>query len=202
MEDYTVNVRYKKLGYPKIHECYDYLDNDEDPETAYYIGVGIQLTNIWEDGIREVSKNLYNLFQTAYNFLLTKQSKTNQINCIIRENDYILKHMQILTPHRIKNNNNSKQWKFVEVSGTVEFWFKELGGKPISSKFANKLLYIDETSLKLCDDGIHYEKSIGSDEVSYKKAIYVFPTMNIYNSVMQKIKDYTGFETYIIALSL
>lgn len=87
---------------PKIHESYDYLDNDEDPETAYYIEMGVQSINVWEDGVREVPQKMYNLFQTTYNFLLQKQNKNNQINCIIREMEYVLKNMQVLTIHPFK----------------------------------------------------------------------------------------------------
>lgn len=97
----------------------------------------------------------------------------------------------------IKNDiENLKWYRWVEVSYPLEKWFKELGGNPIPTVLAHKLLHKAKGKIQDLNDGVHYKREMGKDKEIVTKAIYGFQSEAVYNKVVQNIEQMTGFQTY------
>ena len=106
------------------------------------------------------------------------------------------KNKEILRSIIKEDIENLKKYRWVEVSYPLEKWFKELGGNPIPSAIAHKLLHKGKDKIVDLNDGIHYQREMGKDKIVVTKAIYGFKSQNVYEMVMNNIEKYTGFETY------
>ena len=56
-------------------------------------------------------------------------------------------------------------WYWVESSGTIEKLFKKFGGNPIPNHLAHKFLQKPAKDLDLDEDGIHYTRALGVEEI-------------------------------------
>ena len=92
--------------------------------------------------------------------------------------------------------DNLQKWHWVEVSPPLEKWFKELGGNPIPSDFAAKILHKSKSKIYQLDDNVHYQRVIGNSTEPTTKAIYGFKDLKTYNLVMEKLTELTGFVNY------
>ena len=92
--------------------------------------------------------------------------------------------------------DNLEKWHWVEVSPPLEKWFKELGGNPIPSEFASKILHKSKNKIHQLDDNVHYQRIIGKSTEPTTKAIYGFKDLKTYNLVMEKLTELTGFVDY------
>lgn len=61
------------------------------------------------------------------------------------------------------------QWHWAEVSPPLEYWFKKLGGTMIPNIYTSGLL---NKKIEFGNDGYHYIRAIGKDQVQVEKVIY------------------------------
>lgn len=81
---------------PEIKEDIDYSDNNPDPTIAKAMEVVIQVGNIWEDGIREITPNIKKYLENSLSILSQYKNKDNQINSLIKNGLYYLNNMDVL----------------------------------------------------------------------------------------------------------
>ena len=84
---------------PELSEDLDYRDNHPNPQIALSMEVIIQIENIWEDGIMELSPYLKICLQRAVKTLQEYSAKTPQINSLIKDGTYYDKNMDVLICH-------------------------------------------------------------------------------------------------------
>lgn len=115
--------------------------------------------------------------------------KMTGIGCI--PNEIGKQGLESIIQHDI---NYFKDWYWAEVSDAVEHYFKKNNGYPIPNIYAP---YILKKDIELIDDDIHYKREIGVDKLPYIKAIYGFPSKEMYDKVLSEINNYDNFRNRI-----
>ena len=80
----------------RINEEIYYLDNHPNKKVALAMEVVIQIGNAWDDGIRELTPSMKKHLEESIAILNRVTDKNSQINGLIRNGDYYLKHMNVL----------------------------------------------------------------------------------------------------------
>lgn len=88
---------------PRINEGFDYLDNHPNEKVALAMEVVIQIGNAWDDGIRELTPSMKKHLLESIAILNRVTDKNSQINGLIRNGDYYLKHMNVLEHHNYED---------------------------------------------------------------------------------------------------
>lgn len=88
--------------------------------------------------------------------------------------------------HDIKNY---KLHYWSEVSGPIETLCKKYNAYPIPNDFTPYILNLNNNDIKLLDDGVHYERIISDSDDPDIKMIFGFKNDEIYNLIMDKMKD-------------
>lgn len=103
LENYcNFNIYDKFKGYvnslPKINEDIEYIDNHPNKDVALAMEIIIQIGNVWEDGIRELTPSMKE-YLIASLTILNRTDKNKQINALIKNGNYYLNHMEVLECH-------------------------------------------------------------------------------------------------------
>lgn len=104
LEEYTGFEHYddfkKSVNHlPKINEDIDYLSNHPDAKISIAMEVIIQFANLYEDGIYEVSPNMYNYLKSSVEYLKCIDCKDKQVVSCLRTGNHFLKIFSIIEMH-------------------------------------------------------------------------------------------------------
>lgn len=91
---------------------------------------------------------------------------------------------------------NLRKYHWAEVSYPLEKWFKEMGGNPMPSSIAHRLLHKSKSKITETGDGVHYVREIGGTGETVTKAIYGFKDESTYNKVMRNLEKLCNFKSY------
>lgn len=80
---------------------------------------------------------------------------------------------------------------WVEASGPIERLFRKYDGYPMSGFIASKILQKD---VELCEDGVHYNRIIGTDDIPTRKMIFGIPNKEIFDEVTKILEDYASWK--------
>ena len=92
-EDYKQHIN----TLPKINENIDFSMNHENKTVALSMEVIIQIGNLWEDGITEITPQMRNYLVSALKVLQKYNPKNPQINALIKNGLYYINNMDVLT---------------------------------------------------------------------------------------------------------
>lgn len=108
LEEYTGFENYDDFktyinSLPEINEELDYLENHPNKSIAIAMEVVIQIDNLWEDGYREITPRMRKYLYQALQILQCCETKTGQINSLIKNGTYYYKNMDELKMHSLEN---------------------------------------------------------------------------------------------------
>lgn len=83
----------------EINEETEYLSNHPNEEVLIAIEMIIQLGNLYEEGLYEISPKMYDLLKDALNVLQNTQDKTKQVLSCIRSGSQYLKSFSVIQMH-------------------------------------------------------------------------------------------------------
>lgn len=86
-----------------------------------------------------------------------------------------------------------EKFYWIECSDAAEKFFKKDNVFPIPNNMVSQLLGLPSESIRLLDDGVYYERVIGTDGMWFEKIILAFKDEETYHKVIQIIDDYEGF---------
>lgn len=93
-------------GLPKLDESFEYYqENHKNKQIAVAIEVIIQIGNIWDDGIFELTPKMQNYLRNSINVLERYPNKTNQMLSLIKKGKYYLNNMEVLRCNTNKGFN-------------------------------------------------------------------------------------------------
>ena len=76
-----------------VREEPNYYDNHPDPTIAIAMEVVIQVGNLWDDGVRELTPTIMTDLKNALTTLQKNQNKNQRINNLIRTGNHYLNNM-------------------------------------------------------------------------------------------------------------
>ncbi len=110
LEKYTGFKEYEDFknyanSLPRITEDLDYEDNHPDKAISLAMEIIIQIGNVWDEGLRELSPKMKEYLKTAINTLQSYEDKNQQIIGLIRNGLYYYNNMEVLQYHTDENFN-------------------------------------------------------------------------------------------------
>lgn len=110
LEEYTGFTDYNDFkdyanSLPKITEEIDYTDNNPNEEIALAMEYIIQIGNMWEDGILELTPNMGNCLCRCIEILEEYPDKDRQIIALIKNGKYYLSNMEVVRCYTSDNSN-------------------------------------------------------------------------------------------------
>lgn len=110
LEEYTGFKEYEDFkkyvnSLPSINEEIEYLDNHPDKTIALAMEIVIQIGNLWDDGVYELTPHMQEYLKNAISVLQNYPEKNSQIVALIKNGTYYLNNMDVLKCHTEEDFN-------------------------------------------------------------------------------------------------
>ena len=100
---------------PELSEELDYSENHPNRSIAVAMEVVIQIGNLWEDGLREITPRMRTYLYQALQTLKSCETKTGQMNSLIKNGTYYYRNVEELRMYEIANNSDVNKQKRVDI---------------------------------------------------------------------------------------